>query len=90
MRTGADGVAGPPTPGRAAAALGLAAIGGDLEPALQRGLDDVEELLRASVASDFEFVGQASRHLVEAGGKRFRPLLTLLAAQLGDPKAAGV
>jgi len=90
VRTGADGVAEPPTPGRAAAALGLAAIGGDLEPALQRGLDDVEELLRTSVASDFEFVGQASRHLVEAGGKRFRPLLTLLAAQLGDPKAAGV
>ncbi len=68
----------------------MAAIGGDLEPALQRGLDAVEDLLRTSVASDFEFVGQASRHLVEAGGKRFRPLLTLLAAQLGDPEAAGV
>ncbi|MBA3369204.1 MAG: polyprenyl synthetase family protein [Geodermatophilaceae bacterium] len=77
-------------PGRAAAALGLSAIGGDLEPVLQRGLDAVEELLRASVASDFEFVGEASRHLVEAGGKRFRPLLTLLAAQLGDASAPGV
>jgi heptaprenyl diphosphate synthase len=77
-------------PGRAAAALGLSAIGGDLEPVLQRGLDEVEELLRASVASDFEFVGEASRHLVEAGGKRFRPLLTLLAAQLGDSSAPGV
>lgn len=77
-------------PGRAASALGLTRVAGELEVALQRGLDDVEELLRASVASDFEFVSEASRHLVEAGGKRFRPLLTLLAAQLGDPSAPGV
>ena len=28
---------------------------------------------------------ETSRHLVEAGGKRLRPLLTLLAAQFGDP-----
>jgi len=90
VRARTNGVAGSAIPGRAAAALGLTAIGGDLEAVLQRELDAVEELLRASVASDFEFVGQASRHLVEAGGKRFRPLLTLLAAQLGDPSAPGV
>jgi heptaprenyl diphosphate synthase len=35
-------------------------------------------------------VAETSRHLVEAGGKRFRPLLVLLAAQLGDPSAPGV
>src|SRR6478672_6100802 len=29
-------------------------------------------------------VDDASRHLVNAGGKRLRPLLTLLAAELGD------
>lgn len=89
MQAGTNGVAGP-VPGPAASALGLTAIGGDLEQVLQKGLENVEELLRISVASDFEFVGQASRHLVEAGGKRFRPLLTLLAAQLGDPDAPGV
>jgi len=64
------------------------------EPALaasvQAGLDRVEALLRESVRSDFALVGEAARHLADAGGKRFRPLLTLLAAHVGDPSAAGV
>ena len=50
----------------------------------------VEDLLRASVRSDYPFVTEASRHLVDAGGKRFRPLLVLLAAEFGDPDAPGV
>ena len=29
---------------------------------------------------------EASAHLIEAGGKRFRPMLVLLAAQFGDPR----
>ena len=33
------------------------------------------------------FVTEAARHLVDAGGKRFRPLLVALAAQFGDPTA---
>jgi heptaprenyl diphosphate synthase len=53
-------------------------------------LTDVEELLRESVVSEYPFVTSAARHLVDAGGKRFRPLLTLLAAQFGDPMAVGV
>ncbi len=40
--------------------------------------------------SDYPFVTEASRHLVDAGGKRSRPLLVLLAAQFGDPTAVGV
>src|SRR4051794_13076761 len=50
----------------------------------------VEVALHAAVESDFPFVAETSRHLVEAGGKRFRPLLVLLAAQFGDPSAPGV
>ena len=50
----------------------------------------VEDLLRDSVKSDDPFVTETSRHLVDAGGKRFRPLLVLLAAQFGDPSAPGV
>ena len=36
------------------------------------------------------FVARRAGHLVGAGGKRFRPLLALLAAQLGDPARAEV
>jgi heptaprenyl diphosphate synthase len=56
-----------------------------LEADLRAGLDTVEKRLRVAVDSADSFVAEAAAHLVEAGGKRFRPLLTLLAAQFGDP-----
>ena len=37
------------------------------------------------MASADPLVTEAARHLVEAGGKRFRPLLVALGAQFGDP-----
>ena len=51
---------------------------------LTRRLALVEERLRDAVAQADAFADTASRHLVNAGGKRLRPMLTLLAAQLGD------
>ncbi|MER6004418.1 polyprenyl synthetase family protein [Nonomuraea angiospora] len=54
------------------------------------GLAAVEKLLRSSVESEDAFVTEASKHLIEAGGKRFRTLMLLLAAQFGDPSAPGV
>ncbi|MFI6506219.1 polyprenyl synthetase family protein [Streptosporangium sp. NPDC050855] len=54
------------------------------------GLAEVEKLLRSSVQSDDAFVTEASKHLIEAGGKRFRAMLVLLAAQFGSPGAPGV
>ena len=63
---------------------------GELGERLARGLDAVEERLLAEVRSDYDFVAATSRHLVDAGGKRFRPMLTLLAAQFGDEAAPGV
>lgn len=66
------------------ASLGL----DDADPALAKlvteGLGRVEDTLRAVVHSDVEFVNQAALHLVKAGGKRFRPLFTLLSAQFAD------
>jgi heptaprenyl diphosphate synthase len=40
--------------------------------------------MREHIKGDYPLVVETSRHLVEAGGKRLRPLLTLLAAQFGD------
>ncbi len=62
----------------------------DLDARVGAGLVSVEALLRESVVSQYPFVTGAARHLVDAGGKRFRPLLTLLAAQFGDDSAPGV
>lgn len=67
---------------------------GDIDAALAAsltdGLSDVEKLLQSSLESDYPFVTETSRHLVDAGGKRFRPLLVLLAAHFGDPRGVGV
>jgi heptaprenyl diphosphate synthase len=71
-------------------AYALPAVEPSLEAELLAGLETVEEQLRDAVKSNNHFVAEASRHLVEAGGKRFRPLLVLLAAQLGDSTATGV
>jgi heptaprenyl diphosphate synthase len=62
----------------------------DLEAQLTTALAAVEQLLHDTVKSADPFVAEASRHLVEAGGKRFRPLLVLLASHFGDPSAPGV
>ncbi len=61
-----------------------------LESELMTGLADIESRLLQEIASDYELADVTARHLVVAGGKRFRPLLVLLAAHFGDPKAPGV
>jgi heptaprenyl diphosphate synthase len=57
---------------------------------LTTGLAAVEKLLRSSVESEDAFVTETSRHLIDAGGKRFRAMLVLLAAQFGNPDAPGI
>ncbi len=51
---------------------------------------EVEKELAAAAASEFDVIDEASHHLLQAGGKRFRPLLCLLAAEFGDADAPGV
>ncbi|WP_084105142.1 polyprenyl synthetase family protein [Demequina sp. NBRC 110056] len=55
-----------------------------LEAAISPRLALVEERLRDAVAQSDRLAHATSRHLVDAGGKRLRPMLTLLTAQLGD------
>ena len=57
---------------------------GDLEAVIAPRLEVVEERLRDAVAQSDALAQATSRHLVDAGGKRLRPMLTLLTAQLGD------
>ncbi len=60
------------------------------EEQISSGLARVEKALLESTRSEYPFISETSRHLVVAGGKRFRPLLVLLAAEFGDPKSPGV
>jgi heptaprenyl diphosphate synthase len=57
----------------------------ELQASVNEGLARVEERLREVVASSHPLLSEAAAHLVDAGGKRFRPLLALLAAEFGDP-----
>jgi heptaprenyl diphosphate synthase len=63
---------------------------GALGTALAEGLVRVESALAEAVGSEHAFIREAAGHLMAAGGKRFRPMLALLAAQLGEPQAPGV
>ncbi|GAA1727250.1 polyprenyl synthetase family protein [Microcella frigidaquae] len=52
--------------------------------AIETGLAEVEEGLLREVAFADDMADVTSRYLLEAGGKRIRPVLTLLTAQLGE------
>jgi heptaprenyl diphosphate synthase len=54
-----------------------------LSARLQVRMAEVEKALTAHVRSRAVFVTEAASHLMEAGGKRIRPLLVLLAAESG-------
>lgn len=57
----------------------------ELADAVAARMAVVEERLRDAVAHADALAGATARHLVDAGGKRLRPMLTLLAGHLGDP-----
>ncbi|MDO4899331.1 polyprenyl synthetase family protein [Actinomyces sp.] len=64
--------------------LNLPQLEGRIIPAL----DSVESRLLEVVSNADETINPPTSHLAEAGGKRLRPVLTLLTAQLGDPELA--
>jgi len=58
-------------------------------------LGKVEERLRRATTSENSFLTEVAQHLLAAGGKRYRPLLAQVAAELGpgdgdEPVEAGV
>ena len=58
--------------------------------AIEDGLDRVEDELAIDLRMTDRLADSASRYLLEAGGKRLRPMLVLLTAQLGDGTTDGV
>jgi len=74
----------------AAESLALPVLDDALDGRLRRRLSQVEVELEEAIQTEARFVTDAARHLLRAGGKRFRPLLVLLAAECGDPDADGV
>lgn len=66
-----------------ASALALPVVDEDLAQRLTTRLSVVEERLAAHCVARTSYVTEAASHLMIAGGKRFRPLLVLLAAEAG-------
>ena len=64
--------------------FGIPDLDSALEADLAIGMQGVEELLREHIKGDYPLVEETSRHLVAAGGKRLRPLLTLISSHFGD------
>lgn len=50
-------------------------------------LDDIEQALLDAARGGTALVTEAAQHIIAAGGKRFRPLLVVLAAQFGPREA---
>jgi len=72
------------------ASLGIPEISPEFEAKLSDGLALVETRLREQIVGKYPLVIETSRHLVDAGGKRLRPLLTLIASHYGDPHRSQV
>jgi heptaprenyl diphosphate synthase len=70
--------------------FGIPNVAPALEAQLISQMAEVEALLRSHTRSEYPFVDETAHHLVAAGGKRLRPLLTLLTAQYGNPAGQGV
>jgi heptaprenyl diphosphate synthase len=72
------------------ATLGIPNLSNELEVSLSAAMAEVEDLLRSQIEGNYPLVVETSRHLVTAGGKRLRPLLTLITSQYGDPRKRGI
>ncbi|MBK5217333.1 MAG: polyprenyl synthetase family protein, partial [Propionibacteriales bacterium] len=82
-------------PSRRSFAVSTLSFGVDFDdPALEfrvrAGVEETERQLDAAVDTNQRFIAEAAAHLLNAGGKRFRPLLVMLCAEFGDPTATDI
>lgn len=70
--------------------FGIPNVAPQLDAYLVVRMAEVESLLRSHTRSEYPFVDETAHHLVAAGGKRLRPLLTLITSQFGDPSGQGI
>jgi heptaprenyl diphosphate synthase len=68
----------------------LADVDLELAAAVEKKMAAIEARLIDSVSSKHVPVAEIASHLLLAGGKRFRPLLTVLASHFGDPNSPGI
>ena len=70
--------------------MGITLVDPALEAEILASLETVEAALRDAVFTADPVLSDAARHLIDAGGKRFRPLVVALAAQFGDGRLPNV
>lgn len=70
---------------------GVATASGPFADSVRQALDIVETELFAAAEASTPLVSEAARHIMAAGGKRFRPLLVILGSHFGEqPSQADV
>lgn len=67
-----------------ATGLGVPFDDAALEQRVAAGVAQVETQLLAACQAPEDYITEAATHLLNAGGKRFRPLVAMLAADFGD------
>lgn len=53
-------------------------------PSIWKNMEEVEKRLFEITDSKYQYLTKISQHLINAGGKRFRPLVALLSGELGN------
>jgi len=64
--------------------FGIPSLAPELEATIATSLAEVESLLGERIQGRYLFANETSKHLVAAGGKRFRPLITVLGSMIGE------
>jgi len=59
------------------------------DPVLRAQMSSIETALVGAVESDNPVLSDAATHIIQAGGKRFRPLLVVVGSQFGKPYELG-